>query len=264
MYNYPNHTNNSNNSSRSAAHQRVLDRAGHIINGGNGISYSNLLTTNPTVTAITTPTQNYQQYASNSIYQQTYPTQNYQQTYPTQNYQQLDNQIHSQIHSQNTRQMNYSTRATRRAVARSGITARFEAQAGNQTRIRNRAGVVPHPTKIINQPIATSIVPLATTTVPTPTGTPVSSQMTVLSNTPNALNFNLASPVFDANFNTKQVLQVKMVNNYDGSVKFLIVFQGSSTIPHYPARPQDYYYIPASDLNSPIFKGMHYFQSTSM
>ena len=259
MYNYPNHminTNHTNNSSRSAAHQRVLDRAGHIINGGNGTSYSNLLTTNPTMTATTTPTQNYQQIC---------PTRNYQQTYPTQNYQQLDNQIRSQ----NTQQINYSTRATRRAVARSGITARFEAQAGNQTRIRNRNrnrnGVVPHPTKIINQPTATSIVPLATTPAATvSTGTPVDSQMTILSNTPNALNFNLASPVFDANFNTKQVLQVKMVNNFDGSVKFLIVFQGSSTIPHYPARPQDYYYIPASDLDSPIFRGMHYFQSTSM
>lgn len=109
-----------------------------------------------------------------------------------------------------------------------------------------------------------SPVPISTTTTSTQTGTLVPSQMYILSNTANGLNFTLASPVFNANFNAETILEVKAHNNFDGTVTFTMVFQGASTLPHYPVRPTDYYFIPQWDLDSPIFKGMHYFQSTSM
>lgn len=245
-----------NRSAISAAHHRVLERANNILyqRGEQTLpnsypnSYSNLLTTN--VGDIT-----YSNSLTTNIAPPTnYPAPSYSiQNQPVPNYQ-LDNQNFNQNFNQSQAMQPYNKR-TRRAAARAGV--------------RNRPGVVPHPTKIARPQATTSgaISSRATTSraiTARATGTPVDSQMTVLANTPNNLNFNLASSVFDASFNSKNVLQVKMVNNLDGSVNFQILFQSASTEPHYPTRPQDYYYIPPYDLNSPIFKGMHYFQSTSM
>jgi hypothetical protein len=131
-----------------------------------------------------------------------------------------------------------------------GTSARLSKQINKSTNTNNNNN-----TQQINQRVVAPRVPA---------GTPTDSEMYVLSNTPNALNFNLASSVFDSNFDSKDVLQIKMVNNLDGSVKFLIVFDGSQNYPAYPTRQTGYYFIKPYDLDSPIFKGMHYFPSTSM
>ena len=92
---------------------------------------------------------------------------------------------------------------------------------------------------------------------------PVDSSMCVLSNSPNGMKFHLASSLFDSDFNTKNITQVKMLNNLDGSVTFTLTFASSGNYPHYPSNPAYHNFIPPYDLDSPIFKGMHYFNVTS-
>jgi hypothetical protein len=105
-----------------------------------------------------------------------------------------------------------------------------------------------------------AIIPAATTPA---NCSPVDSSMCVFSNTSNGLSFNLASSVFDGNFDAQTITQVKMLNNMDGSVTFNISYASSGNYPHYPSNPAYHNYITPYDLDSPIFKGMHYFNVTS-
>jgi hypothetical protein len=48
------------------------------------------------------------------------------------------------------------------------------------------------------------------------------------------------------------------MNNLDGSVNFFLTFANSNSYPHYPSNPAYHNFITPFDLDSPIFKGMHY------
>jgi len=68
--------------------------------------------------------------------------------------------------------------------------------------------------------------------------TPVESSMGINTAHSNTLRINLASPIFDSNFNSKQVSQVSMIRNYDGSVDFVIKFDGINPLRNrYPPNP---------------------------
>lgn len=107
-----------------------------------------------------------------------------------------------------------------------------------------------------------SNIPASTKT----TGIPVNSTMTLISSTDNSLKFNLSAPVFDAAFNSKPIKTVNMTRNLDGSVNIAIVYDNATGTgyKHFPENPAYDNFITPFDVDSPIYKGMHYWNNGSI
>lgn len=135
-----------------------------------------------------------------------------------------------------------------------------------RNRFPNRVvGQVPNAQLAPNIPV-TPITPLAPVTpLNTPNGVPVASSMTVLTDSINSLRFNLESPVFDATFNSRPIRSVNMTRNLNGSVNFAILYDNAvGTLTRYPPNPAYDNFITPSEIDSPIYKGMHYWQDGSI
>lgn len=89
---------------------------------------------------------------------------------------------------------------------------------------------------------------------------PVDSVMCVKNDTPNALRLNIASSVFDTEFETRPILFVNLIRNLDGTVDLSIVFESDGRYPQYPSNPTSGNFIKPFDLNSPFFGEIRYEQ----
>ena len=70
--------------------------------------------------------------------------------------------------------------------------------------------------------------------------TAVASTMGINDSHLNTMRINLKSPVFDSNFDSKLISQVGLIRNYDGSVDFVLKFDGTginTLINNYPPNP---------------------------
>lgn len=101
---------------------------------------------------------------------------------------------------------------------------------------------------------AMTVAPRATTC------TPVDSTMCVKSDTPNALRLNIASSVFDTEFETRPILFVNLIRNLDGTVDLSIVYESDDRYPQYPSNPTSGNFIKPFDINSPFYGELRYEQ----
>ena len=90
--------------------------------------------------------------------------------------------------------------------------------------------------------------------------TPVDSVMCVKNDTPNALRLNIASSVFDTEFETRPILFVNLIRNLDGTVDLSVVFESDGRYPQYPPNPTGGNFVRPFDLNSPFFGEIRYQQ----